>query len=232
MRACQTVPCQRRALQPEQRDLGLVEGPRARRRIAVSATTESLDLFKVRGVSAAGERIRRPAGELAAVAKDERCHRSPLRREGEWRAWGELVLARCPASRGGVDERRIVGVVGSANGNDGGGCGLTDADAVGLGGTVRDARQGGRRTAPSRGRSRLGRSRSPEGTTRSGGRSARRPLRRGRRWQRRADTEVPTGAAIAVGVRLIAPVDRVECVVHGDVGDGVHPRLVEGIVGR
>ena len=47
-----------------------------------------------------------------------------------------------------------------------------------------------------------------------------------------AETEVRHGARPRERVRLVAPVDRVQRVMHRDVRDRGHPRLVQGIVGR
>ena len=85
------VPLQRRALDPEQRDLRLVGGARAGRGDAVAA--QALDLVEVRGVALVGHRVRRPGTELGAVVEHERLGLAEPRAERERGTGREAVLA-------------------------------------------------------------------------------------------------------------------------------------------
>ena len=87
------VPRQRRALDPEQGDLGLVGRAVAGSGDVVAA--EALDLVDVRGVLAAGQRVRRAGTELRAVLQHEgREVLAQTRRESERGARRVAVLAR------------------------------------------------------------------------------------------------------------------------------------------
>ena len=217
------VPLQRRALDPEQRDLRLLGRAGARRDDAVA--TQALDLVHVRRVSPARHRVRRAGAELAAVPEDEGRHLAEVRSEGERRAdgGGEAVLARrvpcgkngspvssvpvaqpsSPAERGSPPlqpDRPRPAVLGAAVRHGGERGGVVRLDA-GHGG-VTDA--GGT---------------SVESSPRVGHEHV--VGRRGDRGVRRRAPVYPRG----VRVRLRAAIDRVERVVDGHVGHGVHPRL-------
>ena len=132
--SCDPVPLQRRALDPEQGDLGLLGGARAGSGDAVA--TQSLHLVEVGGVPLAGHRVGRTGTELRAVPEHERRDRSPARRERERAVGGEAPLARERALRVcGVEQRRV-GTVRGAQAEDGRGGGLSQVDAPRLGPAV------------------------------------------------------------------------------------------------
>ena len=80
--ASETIPRQRRALDPEQPDLGLVRRPRARCSDVVAPNP--LDLVVIGRVPAAAEVIRRSGPELRAALQHERRHLAPLRSKRQW----------------------------------------------------------------------------------------------------------------------------------------------------
>ena len=132
------VPLQRRALHPEQGDLGLLGGACARCRDAVAA--EALDLVEVarRTACCVDGGYGGPGRNCVALAQDERRDVAPSRSEGEGGAGREAVLAGGGALWVAEVEQRGVGAVAGPQREDRRRRGPAERDPAGLGRPGRD----------------------------------------------------------------------------------------------
>ena len=119
------VPCQRRAFEPEQADLGLLGGARARCGDAVTA--ESLYLIEVGCVLLAAHLVRRTWTKLRAVVEHKGSDISPSGRECEVEPRCEAILARIGALRVREIQQRCIRTIPGPQGKNGRGRGLSYA---------------------------------------------------------------------------------------------------------